>query len=62
MGKFISGFSGGKDSTVLLDIVRRIYPEVVAAYIDTGLEYPQRSKSLLKSIDNVKWLKPRNAI
>ena len=37
-GKVYISFSGGKDSTVLLDLVRRIYPDVPAVYIDTGLE------------------------
>ena len=32
---FVS-FSGGKDSTILLDLVRDLYPDVPAAYADTG--------------------------
>lgn len=43
-GVYVS-FSGGKDSTVLLDIVRQIYPDVTAVFVDTGLEY-QRFGSL----------------
>lgn len=39
-GVYIS-FSGGKDSTVLLDIVRKMYPDIVAVFVDTGLEYPE---------------------
>ena len=39
-GKVYVAFSGGKDSTVLLDIVRRIYPDVPAVFSDTGLEFP----------------------
>jgi 3'-phosphoadenosine 5'-phosphosulfate sulfotransferase (PAPS reductase)/FAD synthetase len=50
-------FSGGKDSTVLLDIVRKIYPEVEAVFIDTGLEYPE-IRDFVKTFDNVTWLKP----
>ena len=34
-------FSGGKDSTVLLHIVRQLYPEVEAVFVNTGLEYPE---------------------
>ena len=30
-------FSGGKDSTVLLDLVRRVYPNTPAVFVDTGL-------------------------
>lgn len=33
-------FSGGIMSTVLLKLVREIYPEVPAVFCDTGLEYP----------------------
>lgn len=54
---FVS-FSGGKDSTVLLDLVRRIYPEVPAVFVNTGLEYPE-IRDFVKSIDNVVWLKPK---
>lgn len=50
----------GKDSTVLLDIVRKIYPNVLAVYVDTGLEYPE-VKELALSHDNVKVLHPKKA-
>lgn len=40
-GQVYVAFSGGKDSTVLLDIVRRIYPDVPAVFADTGLEFPE---------------------
>ncbi len=40
-GQVYVSFSGGKDSTVLLHLVRRMYPEVPAVYCDTGLEYPE---------------------
>lgn len=56
-GVYIS-FSGGKDSTVLLDIARRLYPEILAVYIDTGLEYPE-VRNFVKTYDNVEWLKPK---
>ena len=45
-------FSGGKDSTVLLDIVRKIYPHVPAVFSNTGLEYPEIQK-FVKGYDNV---------
>lgn len=57
-GKVYVSFSGGKDSTVLLDLVRRIYPDVPAVFIDTGLEYPEL-REFVKTIQNVTWLKPK---
>lgn len=56
-GKVYVSFSGGKDSTVLLDLARRIYPDIPAVFIDTGLEYPEL-RDFVKSIPNVVWLKP----
>lgn len=56
-GKVYVSFSGGKDSTVLLDLVRRIYPDVPAVFIDTGLEYPEL-REFVKTIPNVTWIKP----
>lgn len=56
-GNVYVSFSGGKDSTVLLDLVRRIYPDVPAVFIDTGLEYPEL-RDFVKTISNVFWLKP----
>ena len=55
-GVYVS-FSGGKDSTVLLDIVRQDYPNVPAVFCDTGLEYPE-IREFVKTFDNVTWLKP----
>lgn len=56
-GVYVS-FSGGKDSTVLLDIVRKIYPNVPAVFSDTGLEYPE-IREFVKTFDNVTWVKPK---
>lgn len=56
-GKVYVSFSGGKDSTVLLDMARRIYPDIEAVFIDTGLEYPE-IREFVKTFDNVAWLKP----
>lgn len=57
-GEVYVSFSGGKDSTVLLDIVRGLYPDIDAVYVDTGLEYPEL-RDFVKTIDNVTWLKPK---
>lgn len=51
-------FSGGKDSTVLLHILRKIYPNVKAVYFDTGLEYPE-IRLFVKGYENVDWIKPK---
>lgn len=56
-GVYVS-FSGGKDSTVLLDIARRLYPNIKAVFVDTGLEYPEIRRFVME-YDNVDWLKPK---
>lgn len=56
-GQVYVPFSGGKDSTVLLDLARRIYPDIEAVFVDTGLEYPEL-REFVETIDNVTWLKP----
>ena len=53
-------FSGGKDSTVLLDIVRKLYPDMKAVYCDTGLEYPE-IKEFVRKFDNVDIIRPKMA-
>ena len=51
-------FSGGKDSTVLLHLVRSLYPNIEAVYVDTGLEYPE-VKAFVKEQDTVSMLRPK---
>ena len=50
-------FSGGKDSTVLLHLVRSLYPEVKAMFVDTGLEYPE-IRNFVKETPNVDIFRP----
>ena len=56
-GEVYISFSGGKDSTVLLDIVRNMYPDVEAVFSNTGLEFPEIVK-FVKTFDNVTIIKP----
>lgn len=57
-GNVYIAFSGGKDSTVMLDLVRQFYPNVPATFCNTGLEYPEILK-FVKTIDNIIWLHPK---
>lgn len=51
-------FSGGKDSTVLLDIARKMYPNIKAVFLDTSLEFPEL-RDFVSTFDNVEFLKPK---
>ncbi len=55
-GVYIS-FSGGKDSTVLMDLVRRDFPHIPAVFVNTGLEYPE-IQEFVKTFDKVEILRP----
>ena len=55
-GVYIS-FSGGKDSTVLLDVVRTMYPDIEAVFSNAGLEFPEIVQ-FVKTFDNVTIIKP----
>lgn len=57
-GQVYVSFSGGKDSTVLLHLVREEFPDVQAVFVDTGLEYPE-IKQFVKQHENVKILHPK---
>ena len=55
-GVYIS-FSGGKDSTVLLHIVRSMYPNIEAVFSNTGLEFPEIVQ-FVKTFNNVTIIRP----
>ena len=54
---FISS-SFGKDSVVMIDLVRKIYPNIPIGYVDTGVEQPSCIE-LSKTYDNVLVIYPK---
>ena len=56
-GVYVS-FSGGKDSTVLLDIVRQDYTQIPAVFVDVPTQYPEL-RDFAKTFDNVEIIKPK---
>ncbi|MCL1953006.1 MAG: phosphoadenosine phosphosulfate reductase family protein, partial [Oscillospiraceae bacterium] len=56
-GRVYISFSGGKDSSVLLDLARRCFPDIEAVYVDTGLEFPE-VRTFALSKENVTVLRP----
>ena len=58
-GVYIS-FSGGKDSTVLLDLVRNEfgYKNIKAMFVDVPTQYPEL-RQFVKTFDNVDIVKPK---
>ena len=57
-GNVYVSFSGGKDSTVLLHIARKIFPDIPAVFSNTGLEYYQIQR-FAKQHDNVTFIAPK---
>ena len=51
-------FSGDKDSTVLLHLIRQDFPNIKAVFSDTGLEFAE-IRDFVKTIDNVDWIRPK---
>lgn len=57
-GNVVVSFSGGVDSTVLLHLVRSVFPDVKGVFVNTGLEYPQLVR-FVHSVDNVDIIRPK---
>ena len=57
-GDVYVSFSGGKDSTVLLKLVRELYTDVPAVFVDTGLEYPEVRRFAMEQ-KNVTVIRPK---
>lgn len=53
-------FSGGKDSTVLLNIARMVKSDIKAAFADTGLEYPEIREFVFQT-ENIETVKPKKS-
>jgi len=60
-GDVYVSFSGGKDSTVLVDLVHNEcgLKDVPLVFVDTGLEYPELREFVKGYGDKVTWLKPK---
>jgi 3'-phosphoadenosine 5'-phosphosulfate sulfotransferase (PAPS reductase)/FAD synthetase len=57
-GKIYVAFSGGKDSRVLLHLVRSLYPDTPAVFNNTGVEFPEILK-FVREFDNTVELTPK---
>lgn len=57
-GKVKISFSCGVDSLVLLDLARRMYPEIGAVFVNTTMEYPEIIQ-FVKTFENVDIIAPK---
>ncbi len=54
-------FSGGKDSAVLLHLVRQTFPEIPGVFFNTGVEFPELVRHT-RQTENVIEVKPKRSI
>jgi len=62
LDKVYVSFSGGKDSTVLLHLARRLYPGILAVFCQTGNEYPEICRFVRQTRDggaNIHIIRPK---
>src|SRR3990167_4440806 len=63
--KIFFSFSGGKDSTVMLDLVFKAKPDIKIVGIDTGYEFPETieftDKLMKKYGTEIEYLRPDNS-
>ena len=57
-GKCYVSFSGGKDSTIVLWLARKIYPNIKGCFCNTGNEYPDIVK-FVRTFENIDWIQPK---
>lgn len=57
-GRVYVAFSGGKDSMVLLHLVRQAYPNTPGVFVKTGLQYPS-VVTLAQGQSNVRTIRPK---
>ena len=58
-GVYVS-FSGGKDSTVLMDICREDYPNIKAMFVDVPTQFPEL-REFVKTYENVDIIRPKKS-
>ena len=59
-GQVYVAFSGGKDSTVLLDLVRQVDSSIPAVFCNTGLEFPE-IVDFVKQTPDVEIVRPKKS-
>ncbi len=57
-GNVYVAFSGGKDSVVVLHLVRTLFPGVPAVFCNTRMEYPE-NMDIVNSVENMTFLFPK---